>query len=231
MSEFDDIDTEFRTGLSQIGGTLTVATTEVISQSLIVPNLAGFWATYPTLRLNIHASSRNSDLLGEMVDCAVRAGKIVDDNLIHRQIGAYRFWLCASAELMKNFNITTPKHLNETAYIGFAHPFGVELSANELVFTRNGTREVITPTPILHFDNMDTCKTAILANLGVGVLPQAIAEPLVQSGLLVRILPEWDLPSLPVYLAYPQTGRHSVKMKAFSDWLVGLFEQSEVWRI
>lgn len=57
---------------------------------------------------------------------------------------------------------------------------------------------------------------AVLANLGVGVLPDYLTEDFPQ---LVRVLPEIESGEVPVFLAYPEELRQSKRVAAFRDFV------------
>jgi DNA-binding transcriptional LysR family regulator len=58
---------------------------------------------------------------------------------------------------------------------------------------------------------------AVLANLGIGVLPDYLTEDFPQ---LVRILPDMESAEVPVFLAYPEELRHSMRIAAFRDFVM-----------
>ena len=46
-----------------------------------------------------------------------------------------------------------------------------------------------------------------------------------QNGALVRLMPEWTQPPLPVYVVYPPNRHLSAKVRSFVDWTAELFSQ------
>ena len=57
----------------------------------------------------------------------------------------------------------------------------------------------------------------VLADLGIGVLPDYVTEGLPQ---LVRVLPEIESGEVPVFLAYPEELRQSRRVSAFRDFVM-----------
>ena len=57
---------------------------------------------------------------------------------------------------------------------------------------------------------------AVVANLGIGVLPDYIIEDFPS---VVRVLPEIESNEVPVFLAYPEELRHSKRVAAFRDFV------------
>jgi len=57
---------------------------------------------------------------------------------------------------------------------------------------------------------------AVLADLGIGVLPDYLADDFPQ---LVRVAPDVASNEVPVYLAYPEELRHSKRIEAFRNFV------------
>ena len=58
---------------------------------------------------------------------------------------------------------------------------------------------------------------AVLNHLGIGVLPDYVAEDFPE---LVHVLPEVSSGDIPVFLAFPEELRHSRRIAAFRDFVV-----------
>lgn len=64
---------------------------------------------------------------------------------------------------------------------------------------------------------------ALLAGLGISQAATFAATPYLASGQLVRVLPEWSCPRIPLHVVYPPNRHLSAKTRAFVDWAVELF--------
>lgn len=64
---------------------------------------------------------------------------------------------------------------------------------------------------------------AVLAGFGIAQLVTAFAQPLIDSGELVEVLPDWTQPPLPIHVVYPPNRHLSAKVRAFVDWAADLF--------
>jgi DNA-binding transcriptional LysR family regulator len=67
--------------------------------------------------------------------------------------------------------------------------------------------------------------TSVLAGLGIGQITSYQAQQHLQNGALVRLMPEWTQPPLPVYVVYPPNRHLSAKVRAFVDWAAELFQR------
>lgn len=60
--------------------------------------------------------------------------------------------------------------------------------------------------------------SAGLDGLGIVVLAEFVASHHLTSGALVRVLPGWSCPSLPLHLVTPTARRRAARVQAFMDW-------------
>ena len=67
--------------------------------------------------------------------------------------------------------------------------------------------------------------SACLDGLGIAVLPEFICREHFASGKLVQLLPQWDMPLVPVSLVYPQRKLMPKRLRVLVDFLVEQFEQ------
>ncbi len=68
-----------------------------------------------------------------------------------------------------------------------------------------------------------------MSRTGVGVIVQsdALLEPAIGAGQLVRLLPDWNLPTRPVHVVRRQEPRPSAKLRSFVDFLVAHLGSAE----
>ena len=60
--------------------------------------------------------------------------------------------------------------------------------------------------------------SAALDGLGIIVLAEFVASHYLTSGALVRVLPGWQCPSMPLHLVTPTTRKRAARVQAFMDW-------------
>ena len=77
----------------------------------------------------------------------------------------------------------------------------------------------------LAVDDGNAYLQAGLAGLGILWLPY-MARPHLASGELARLFEDWDMETMPMYLAYPPNSpRQRQAARAFIDWVVELMER------
>jgi LysR family transcriptional regulator, regulator for bpeEF and oprC len=60
--------------------------------------------------------------------------------------------------------------------------------------------------------------SAGLDGLGIIVLAEFVASHYLASRALVRVLPGWQCPSLPLHLVTPTSRKRAARVQAFMDW-------------
>ena len=72
----------------------------------------------------------------------------------------------------------------------------------------------------LVIDNGEALLGAALADAGVVVQPDALLERAVEAGALVRLLPDWELPSRAMHVVRLPDTRPSAKLRSFVDFVI-----------
>jgi DNA-binding transcriptional LysR family regulator len=75
------------------------------------------------------------------------------------------------------------------------------------------------PLPDFQVNIADALGAALRAGLGIGSLPMSSAVPALESGALVRVLPEYRLQKLTVYTLYASRQYLDAKIRTFVDFL------------
>ncbi len=72
----------------------------------------------------------------------------------------------------------------------------------------------------LRINNSFSVRDAAIAGLGIAQLPHLVANESVASGALVRMLPEWSPPAIPIHALFPSSRYLTPKVRAFIDLAV-----------
>jgi len=182
--------------------------------------LADFARKWPDIHLEIHFNDRWVDLLTEPYDLDLRIGDLPDSNLKARRIGSGRPWLMASPSLMEKFNTPThPKDLEGIPSITHTHR-----SHNALEFTnRDGDTVEVKLKAVHSFNSMSATQVFVLEGFGMGIMPARIATQYIEEGRLVRLLSDWNLPSISAYLVMASS-QLPLRVRLLIDHLVNYLQ-------
>ncbi|BEM06787.1 LysR family transcriptional regulator [Serratia marcescens] len=196
-----------------------------IAQFIVMPNLKDFYRLYPDIYLMIGVSDRQVDLVQEGVDCVIRTGELTDSTLVARPLGRFRWVTCASPDYLRKFGVPeTPEALSQHRAIHYFSSSGRR--TNELRFT-SGTEAFSVPVEGDAAVNETGLYIRLcLEGFGLAQLAENVISENLQQGKLVEVLADWQPPSVPVTMLYPHQRFLSPAVRAFADWVAGLFNDS-----
>ena len=225
LSELDELDASMTLAQARPSGRLRVDCSSALATSVIIPALHEFHARYPDIQVDLGLSDRPADLLAENLDCAVRAGEIVDQNLIARRIGEMQLITCATPEYLARAG--TPRHPRELEEAHHIVAYRPAVSGRVMPFfyqNHSETIEISGRYTISVNDGMGYMAAA-LAGRGVVQLPTFMARGPITEGRLVPILLDWCTGPKPLHIVYPPNRHLSNKVRVFVDWLAELFSR------
>jgi DNA-binding transcriptional LysR family regulator len=89
---------------------------------------------------------------------------------------------------------------------------------------RSGAKEgTVEVAPRLRVNNSFAVRDAVEQGLGVAQLPLVVAHHQLEQRLLVRVLPDWRPPDVPVHALFPSARYLTSKVRAFIDHAVEAF--------
>nr|WP_231124390.1 LysR family transcriptional regulator [Pseudomonas tolaasii] len=228
LEDVSELEASVSRNRNAIRGHIKIEMPSPVGILLIAPSLPDFAARFPEIHLEISCNERVIDLVEEGVDCAIRVGRVSDQNLISRPIGVMRYCFCASPSyLIRAPNLDVPSHLAEHKHLGFKFPATNRRHLPTLV--RGEERFTLDHPPTVYFNNGAAAAAAAVAGLGVAFLPRAQADSHLRIGSLVEVLADWQMASLPVSLVYPATRDLSARVRAFADWATTLIAKDPLW--
>lgn len=226
LADLDELDGSMTSSQAQPSGRLRVDVGAGLALHVIVPALPRFHARYPDIQLDLGVSDRPVDLIGENVDCVLRGGHLADQSLIARRIGEFRLRLYASPGYLVRYGAPShPRHLQSEHYlVGYSIPGSGR--ATPFVFSRDGEVQEIDGRRIVAINDSNAYVAAGVAGLGIIQAPDFMVDAHVTAGRLRRVLDEWDLESIPLYVVYPPNRHVSNRVRVFVDWVAEVIAES-----
>ncbi|CAD5106609.1 LysR family transcriptional regulator [Zestomonas carbonaria] len=223
LADMDDAETSLSGASALPRGRLRVDVPSPLARMILVPALATFHARYPDIQIDMGVSDRIVDLIDEHVDCVVRGGEITDQSLIARHVGDLRLGVYAAPGYLERAGSPAhPRELEDTHHriVGFL--WARTGRALPYAMRRGGDIVKVHGRYTLAVDDGNAYLAAGLAGLGVLWLPDYMSRAYLESGELVPLFEDWQLDSMPLYLAYPPNRHVSAKLRVFIDWVVEL---------
>jgi LysR family transcriptional regulator, transcriptional activator for dmlA len=203
------------TGLLRVNATLGFGRHEV------APIISRFVREHPRLDVQLQLSANPPLLTDDTFDVCVRFGEPPDSRMISRLIAPNRRLLCAAPSYLAQRGMPkAPGDLGVHNFIGIRQ--GDEGHGLLRLGSGSGRRRHVEVVKVR--GNLVTNDGEIAVNWaleGHGILMRAewdIAHYL-KSGKLVQVLPNYDTPDADIFAVYPQRHQHSVRVRAFVDFL------------
>jgi LysR family transcriptional regulator for bpeEF and oprC len=224
LQQVDEMESALHARGSAAQGHLRVNVPVAMGRLVFAPEIRDFLARHPRVSVELGCSDRTVDLVQEGVDCALRGGHLPDSSLSARPVGALRFALCAAPRYVAEHGLPgTPEDLARHHQVGYL--LASTGRVRPVTLLREGAEQAFdVPARFLTTDS-SAALNAGLDGLGLIVLAEFVAGPYLVSGALVRVLPGWQCPALPLHLVTPSTRRRAARVQAFMDWAHALLHR------
>ncbi|WP_269583832.1 LysR family transcriptional regulator [Roseibium sp. Sym1] len=203
-----------RAGLS---GHLKVTLTTALSHSFISRRITGFVLDHPNVDLHLHFDNRETDLVAEGIDIAIRIGKLRDSSLLCKLIWDMPRILVASPEFVQRHGpFEGPEDLRGVTWIRFA-----SMENQRTLYAPNGTKIQIEQAGNLTVNSIEAMVDLTIYGAGLSSPPTHFVESKLTSGELVACLTDHRIPDLPVYAIWHRTTVPNLVVREFIDRLAG----------
>ena len=201
---------------STVSGVLRLSAPPSISDTLLVPLVTAFQASYPNVRVHILVTDRFVDHIAEGVDLVFRLGPLKDSSLIARKLLTYRHQLVASPAYAETINLPEkPQNLVEHRLLDFSF----WRPENSWTFVdKNGVTERVSFLPFLSMNDYAGLASALLAGVGIGDLPPVVQPDLVRDGRLIEIMPEWHFRTFDLSMVHPGNRHIARPVRVFKEF-------------
>ena len=197
-------------------GTLRIYTNTHLVQFLS-PVVVEFLSSYPDVKVDLAIGERNVDMIDENFDLAVRMVPSPDSSLIVRSLATWRHVLCCSHGYLEKHG--KPEQLADLAERNCIrhvnYPYGDEWRFTD----RKGAPATVRISGNLVSNSGETLRRAALAGVGVWLAAGFIVRDDLESGELVRLLPEYRPIEFSMNAIYPHRHHLSAKVRTFIDLL------------
>ena len=210
-------------------GLVRVTAVQPFAVRHLLPALPEFYAKYPKVRVELSCSNRAADLGDERFDFGIRVSFEPALHLVARKLAANRAVLCASpAYIERHGTLRRVEDLSESTCVLFP-----PLAPKGRWTLRRGRRNYSVPVSgVFETDEMDAVRAAVVAGLGIGILPVYMVGDALREGRLVPLLREYQVvPESAIYLVYLPNRTLSSRVRALIEFLVDRFRSTPPWEL
>jgi len=181
--------------------------------------LIDFKRQYPGIVLDVLFENRIEDLLRDEVDIAIRVMAEPPQNLVARELGPVHYLACASRGYAQEHALPTQLDQLQGAPMVTSAVIGRQLRVS--AYQGEERREVILE-PTLISENFLFLRQAILAGLGIGLVPDYVVQEDVRRGAVVTTLDDWQLSifGTQMFMLYMPNRQHTRTTRTFIDFIL-----------
>lgn len=198
-----------------LSGTLKITLTTALAYSSISKRITCFSVENPSVDLHLLYDNRETDLVAESVDIALRIGTLRDSSLICKHLWDMPRTLVANPDFERAHGpFRYPEDLCGISWIRFS---GME---NKRTFiSADGTKSHIEQAGNLSVNSIEAMVDLTLNGAGLSSPPTHFVEKQIAQGELVQCLSDFGMVDLPVYAIWHRTTVPNPLVKAFIDCL------------
>ncbi|GGX83120.1 LysR family transcriptional regulator [Massilia dura] len=203
----------------QASGLLRINAPVALGQYRINAMVQRFLADHPAIEVELILNDRFVDLVEEGVDIAFRLGGALPPDAIGRHLATVeRFLVAAPVYLAARGMPSVVDDLSGHDFVRFAWTPG-----NTIDLYRGGEQAQCVAAGRFRVNNALAIREALVLGGGIGICPDWLVRDLLDSGQLVRVLPEWSARHQDLHLLYPSRRYQPLRSRLFIDFILGQF--------
>ena len=220
IEDMEVAEAAFQNRKATLNGCVNLSCSVGVAQFAIQELVFEFLVKNPNVELVQQVTNQTVDLVASGLDMAIRGhmDTMPDSSIIQRRLAMVSWHLFASPEFLDNMGTPkSPEDLRnkQSLKVGWQPAHGLWNLENS-----NGVKSSIPFSPKLCSDDMATLKQAAAKSFGIVSLPAYTCRAEVDSGRLVRVLPDWTAGRAQLSLVTPSRLAQSPAVQALADHLV-----------
>lgn len=214
-------------------GLLTVHTRSIIATKFLSHALPGFLLRYPDITLRLVLDDETPSLIDNKIDVSIRMGTPEEPTLIMRRLsqGVERVLYASPAYLSSHPEITVPEDLLQHNCLSFPVAGGLDDGQSTWYYRDTTSIKELRVKGSLLANDACLLHSAVVAGIGIGLLPTWLIADDLSFGRVRRILPQYEMtPTVldhGVYAVFTKPHMIMPKVRVFVDFLVDTFRKFE----
>lgn len=190
------------------------------------PWIIEFLKEYPEINIELDTSDSYINMVEDRIDVAFRSGQLQDSSLIARKIGPKKGICCASPEFLKT--VETIKHPSDLENVNCLI-MGNSLSHNHWQFIKKDKHFQATVSGRYATTSMHLIIESALNGLGVAYVPSALVNDHLESGLLVKVLTDYETSTSNMFVIYQSHKYMTKAIRLFIDHIINKVSPKAPW--
>jgi DNA-binding transcriptional LysR family regulator len=220
LTDLDEADMQAAGERTAPRGLLTVTAPLIAGARILRPILDAFLDEQSAVQARLLLLDRVVHLVDEGIDAALRIAHLPDSSQIAVKVGAVRWVVCAAPDyLSRSKSIKEPADLADHNAIVLGH-----FSQGD-IWNFHGKDDAAKARPVritsrLSVNTIDAAVGSAVEGHGIARVLSYQVQDEFRDGRLVRLLPDFEPPPLPVHIVVPDGRLTVAKVRAFVDFAV-----------
>lgn len=203
-------------------GRFTVTFPHALESNVVIPAIEQLCVECPGLQPELIVSDKTLDLVEHKLDVAIHAGDLPDSSYRALPVGAMTEIFCATPlYLQRTPVLKTADELCQHRWIAASWQQG----KMQLLHLGNNESSSIKLNQFARASTLTCALEMALRHLGIVLLPDVVARPLLKTGELVHILDKVTGPRWPVYTLHAYQGDKPVHVTRFHQLVCRFFTE------
>ncbi len=194
-----------------------------LQSTVIMPALEQLCLEYPNLEPQLMASDQQLDLVSNNLDMAITCGDLPDSTYRALPIGSMTEVFCATPLYINRHG--APRNLQQLEQARC-----ITTSWQKAVMAlrdENGENIKASMNCVAHANTLNSALEMVQRHLGMALLPDVVAQPLIRSGELIQIMPNITGPHWPVWSLHSYQQERPVHMTRFHQLVSRFFATTQ----
>lgn len=208
-----------------VGGHIRVTCSPSFANNFLARAVAEFVAQHCGVTVDLMVSDQALDLVAHGIDLAIRISNTLDPALIARRLSVCRSVLCATPAYVAVRG--TPRHPGDlAAHECLTHQF---VGQNSWMLGEGDGAVTVAVTGPICSNEATALLAAVQADAGIGILPTYLVAPMLRSGALVEILPDFPPAAMGIYGVCSTRQQMPAAVRALIDFLADRLTDDPPW--
>jgi len=209
-----------------LSGTLRIAGSAVFVGSYVVPVIRDFSLQHPGVKFDLRISEEFAEPIRTGVDLMIRIGRLPPSRMRSRKIASLRRVAIAS------HSYVTQRGKPETPTDLARHACIIRTSAQDArawtFHAPDGTPHRVPVESVFEADNAHVTMRAVLAGMGIAVIPFYHVREAVETGLAEVVLDDFTLAPTLAHVVWPSGSRTTSFDRRFVDFLAQQIKKANI---
>jgi DNA-binding transcriptional LysR family regulator len=219
LDDYENATSRIGRGQTSPKGLIRVTVPPTFARLHIVSKLAGFFAAYPDMSIEMGASESATAIIEDGFDLAIHSGDLPDSSLIARRFAQTMIILVATPHYLARYGAPeSPEEINR-----FRSVVSIERgSVQPWCFGSGKDLKCVIPKGVFRTSDIEQMRMGVLEHLGIAQAPAWLFAAELREGTVLRLLTPLER-TVPILAVRPASRRLSTKVRVFIEHLEKTF--------